>query len=129
MFTLANGPMAGGAYAFRNTLALHSVSRMFSVWIHLVPALVTFCIRWHPSARAVPFAHVDANGCAAPEGTYNVWKGDDIFFDTLLREIDFQAVAGGAGPEAADLCKKLLTRDPKKRIDAAQAAAHPWLAM
>ena len=54
---------------------------------------------------------------------------DDIFFDTLLREIDFQAVAEGAGPEAADLCKKLLTRDPKKRIDAAQAAAHPWLAM
>ena len=52
---------------------------------------------------------------------------DDIFFDTLLREIDFDWIEDCASPGAADLCSQLLTRDPKKRLTAAQAAEHPWL--
>ena len=64
-----------------------------------------------------------------------LWNGDvpfaanldDIFYDTLLRDIDFGLIASKASPDAADLCKKLLTRDPEKRLNAAQAAEHPWL--
>ncbi|QDZ22553.1 protein kinase [Chloropicon primus] len=64
-----------------------------------------------------------------------LWNGDvpytanldDIFFDTLLRDIDFDFIAEESSPEAADLCKKLLTRDPDKRMSAEQASQHPWL--
>lgn len=30
-------------------------------------------------------------------------------------------------PEAKDLCKKLLTKDPSKRISASEALQHPWI--
>lgn len=53
---------------------------------------------------------------------------DDIFFDTLIRDIDFDCIASLASADAADLCKKLLTRDPENRITAEEAARHPWLA-
>lgn len=52
---------------------------------------------------------------------------DDIFFDTLIREIDFDLIATKAGPEAADLCSQLLTRDPGNRISATQAERHAWI--
>ena len=52
---------------------------------------------------------------------------DDIFFDTLIRHIDFDCIDYRASPGAADLCSKLLTRDPELRITAAEAAKHPWL--
>lgn len=32
----------------------------------------------------------------------------------------------GASREAADLCRRLLEKDPRKRLSAAQALAHPW---
>ena len=52
---------------------------------------------------------------------------DEIFFDTLIRDIDFDCIAEYASPEAADLCKNLLSRDPDKRLSATQAAKHSWL--
>ena len=52
---------------------------------------------------------------------------DDIFYDTLLRDIDFGHIASRSSEGAADLCAKLLTRDPDKRITAAEASQHPWL--
>lgn len=34
----------------------------------------------------------------------------------------------GISDQAKDLCQKLLTKDPRKRITAAQALEHPWIA-
>jgi calcium-dependent protein kinase len=70
-------------------------------------------------------------------GRFPFWGGelsftstlDDIFFDILIREIDFDFIAAMASPEAADLCRNLLRRDPKMRLTAAQAAEHPWMAL
>ena len=50
---------------------------------------------------------------------------DDIFFDTLIREIDFGCL--GAGKDAEDLCRGLLCRDPRRRLTAWDATGHVWL--
>lgn len=70
-------------------------------------------------------------------GRFPFWGGglsisstmDDIFFDILIRNIDFDFIADMASPEAADLCRNLLARDPKIRMTVAEAAEHPWLAL
>jgi len=67
-------------------------------------------------------------------GRLPLWNGeipltanlDDIFFPILIKEIDFAPIAR-VSAEAADLCAKLLTRDPERRISAEEAAEHPWL--
>jgi len=68
-------------------------------------------------------------------GKFPLWGGDapltpkldDIFFSTLLQQIDFDVVRRKASADAADLCQKLLIRDPEYRISAAAATKHPWL--
>ncbi|CAH8549449.1 unnamed protein product [Schistosoma rodhaini] len=52
-FGLANSLAFGGAFLFRNTLALHDIQRLTSCFIHILPALFSFLIRWHPSKTSV----------------------------------------------------------------------------
>ena len=52
---------------------------------------------------------------------------DDIFFDIMVRKIDFNLISRIASPEAADLCRNLLSRDPEYRLTAKAASEHPWL--
>jgi hypothetical protein len=55
VFALTNGPLAVGAVMWRNSLVFHDLDKLTSVFIHLFPPLVTFCIRWYP-----PTAHLEA---------------------------------------------------------------------
>lgn len=41
-FGLANSLAFGGAFLFRNTLALHDIQRLTSCFIHVLPALFSF---------------------------------------------------------------------------------------
>ncbi|WOL05957.1 hypothetical protein Cni_G14688 [Canna indica] len=54
---------------------------------------------------------------------------EKAIFDAILTEdIDFQSAPWPSISESAkDLIRKMLTRDPKKRITAAQALEHQWL--
>lgn len=47
-FSIANGMLYLGAFSFRNSLVFHSVDKMTSTYIHTVPLLLTFGIRWFP---------------------------------------------------------------------------------
>ena len=47
-FSIANGMLYAGAFSFRNSLVFHSVDKMTSTYIHTVPLLLTFGIRWYP---------------------------------------------------------------------------------
>ena len=49
VFAVANGPLLYAIITYRNTFAFHSLDRMTSVFIHVLPSLVTFAIRWYPS--------------------------------------------------------------------------------
>ncbi|XP_050395301.1 uncharacterized protein LOC130010312 [Patella vulgata] len=48
VFAFANGPMVWAMVLFRNSLVLHCIDKTTSVYIHLLPALLSFVIRWYP---------------------------------------------------------------------------------
>jgi len=47
-FALCSGPLAMGALMWRNSLVFHDLDKLTSVFIHVFPPLVVFCIRWYP---------------------------------------------------------------------------------
>lgn len=46
----ASGPLALAIPTWRNSLVFHSVDKITSVFVHTLPALLLFCIRWYPPA-------------------------------------------------------------------------------
>jgi len=52
IFSLANGMLYLGAFSFRNSLVFHSVDKMTSTYIHTVPILLSFGIRWYPEVTS-----------------------------------------------------------------------------
>jgi hypothetical protein len=52
VFALSNGPLAVGAVMWRNSLVFHDLDKLTSVFIHMFPPLVTFCLRWFPDPDA-----------------------------------------------------------------------------
>ncbi|EGC37332.1 hypothetical protein DICPUDRAFT_24393, partial [Dictyostelium purpureum] len=49
VFALSNGPLAWGTIVWRNSLVFHDVDKLTSVFIHLCPPIVTYCLRWYPN--------------------------------------------------------------------------------
>ncbi|GAM21974.1 hypothetical protein SAMD00019534_051490 [Acytostelium subglobosum LB1] len=48
VFALSNGPLAWGCIVWRNSMVFHDVDKLTSVFIHLCPPIVTYCLRWYP---------------------------------------------------------------------------------
>ncbi len=46
MFSISNGPLLLAIVMWRNSLVFHSMDKMTSMFIHILPSLVTFCRRW-----------------------------------------------------------------------------------
>lgn len=57
MFSISNGPLLLAIVMWRNSLVFHSMDKMTSMFIHILPALVTFCRRWecHLVNRTFPY--------------------------------------------------------------------------
>lgn len=57
LFSISNGPLASAIIMWRNSLVFHSMDKMTSMYIHILPALVCFSQRWidHLSKRYFPF--------------------------------------------------------------------------
>ncbi|GFR96354.1 hypothetical protein ElyMa_000966800 [Elysia marginata] len=47
-YSIAAGPLIWALLIFRNSLVLHSIDKVTSLYIHLMPCLLTFVIRWYP---------------------------------------------------------------------------------
>uniref|UniRef100_A0A7S2Q1C6 Glycerophosphocholine acyltransferase 1 n=1 Tax=Skeletonema marinoi TaxID=267567 RepID=A0A7S2Q1C6_9STRA len=56
MFSIANGPLVLAVAMWRNSLVFHSLDKMTSMFIHILPALVMFSQRWqdHISNKEFP---------------------------------------------------------------------------
>lgn len=52
VFGLANGPVLMAVVVYRNSLVYHHHDKITSCYIHFLPALLTFCIRWFPQSTA-----------------------------------------------------------------------------
>eukprot|EP01105_Mastigella_eilhardi_P024632 TRINITY_DN6462_c0_g1_i1.p1 TRINITY_DN6462_c0_g1~~TRINITY_DN6462_c0_g1_i1.p1 ORF type:complete len:1016 (+),score=223.04 TRINITY_DN6462_c0_g1_i1:66-3113(+) len=49
LFVVANGPLAWSIIAFSNSAVFHSRSHMTSLFIHISPVMLSYCLRWYPS--------------------------------------------------------------------------------
>ncbi|KAG1137792.1 hypothetical protein G6F37_000253 [Rhizopus arrhizus] len=47
-FCMTNGPVAWAIITWRNSLVFHSLDKVTSVFIHILPPLVMYCLRWMP---------------------------------------------------------------------------------
>ncbi|KAH3761595.1 AMP-binding protein [Pelomyxa schiedti] len=50
LFVVANGPLAWSVVAFSNRTVFHNREQMTSLFIHVSPMLLSYCLRWNPSA-------------------------------------------------------------------------------
>jgi hypothetical protein len=66
LFATSHGTLAWATPVFRNSVVLHSVDRMTSVFIHTIPMLLCYTIRWHPDEA---FSVVNGLFPASIEGT------------------------------------------------------------
>ena len=51
LFALANGPVLFAIMVWRNSMVLHSVDKMTSLFIHAFPPFYTYCYRWLDTSR------------------------------------------------------------------------------
>ena len=56
LFLVANGPIAWAVLVFSQSLVFHSGPHMTSIFIHVSPMLLSYCIRWYDSPHANRFA-------------------------------------------------------------------------
>mmetsp|Transcript_5326 Transcript_5326/g.9781 ORF Transcript_5326/g.9781 Transcript_5326/m.9781 type:complete len:205 (-) Transcript_5326:218-832(-) len=54
LFVVANGPLAWSEIAFDNSLVFHDWSKVFSVFIHINPAILSYSLRWHSHESFFP---------------------------------------------------------------------------
>ncbi|GBF97737.1 hypothetical protein Rsub_10901 [Raphidocelis subcapitata] len=74
-FALDTGPLLWSVVAFRNSLVLHSLDKVTSVYLHVAPALVSWALLWHPdAARFAPAAAVPPHP-PAPPAAAAAWPG------------------------------------------------------
>jgi len=48
VFAVSNGPLCVAIVMWRNSLVFHDLDKLTSVFIHIFPPIVTFCMRWFP---------------------------------------------------------------------------------
>ncbi|KAK2173068.1 hypothetical protein NP493_905g00056 [Ridgeia piscesae] len=53
IFAVSTGPMAWATCLFRNSLVFHSVDKMTSIYIHVLPAYLMYSIRWYPESTSL----------------------------------------------------------------------------
>ncbi|CAL1526750.1 unnamed protein product [Lymnaea stagnalis] len=62
-YAVANGPLIWALLVFRNSLVFHSLDKVTSLYIHLLPCLLSFVIRWYPDETSEhwykPFAQYE----------------------------------------------------------------------
>ncbi|CAC5358543.1 unnamed protein product [Mytilus coruscus] len=68
VFGLANGPLIWAMFVYRNAVVFHSVDKVTSSYIHYLPPLVSFVVRWYPESTSQywmddfkPSTEVDVN--------------------------------------------------------------------
>eukprot|EP00571_Detonula_confervacea_P011085 CAMPEP_0172307706 /NCGR_PEP_ID=MMETSP1058-20130122/8500_1 /TAXON_ID=83371 /ORGANISM="Detonula confervacea, Strain CCMP 353" /LENGTH=428 /DNA_ID=CAMNT_0013019943 /DNA_START=20 /DNA_END=1306 /DNA_ORIENTATION=- len=84
LFSISNGPLASAIIMWRNSLVFHSMDKMTSMFIHILPPLVMFSRRWgdHLANKDFPF-YEDMDGTISsnikdfmwvPLCYYGVWQ-------------------------------------------------------
>jgi hypothetical protein len=137
-FVCANGPVAWSVLAFNQALVFHSWQHITSVFVHVSPLLLSYCLRWHASAFAV--CGSDFPKCAEPAPAELAWAAFSrfyiywlvlyyvfvfVFLGRYIHERGFQTLfdrVSSHGPLAPLLQR--LTRDGESELRLVKKAAY-----
>eukprot|EP01114_Cavostelium_apophysatum_P022068 TRINITY_DN7864_c0_g1_i1.p1 TRINITY_DN7864_c0_g1~~TRINITY_DN7864_c0_g1_i1.p1 ORF type:complete len:369 (-),score=46.05 TRINITY_DN7864_c0_g1_i1:59-1165(-) len=64
-FSFTAGPLSWAVVLWNNSLVFHSLDKITSIFIHITPSLVVWCLRWWPHDQKY-------NICEAPDGTNSI---------------------------------------------------------
>ncbi len=62
LFIIATGPLLVAAWIWRNSIVLHSLDKMCSVYLHTFPTMLMLCLRWFPASHQIDW--IDSCGPA-----------------------------------------------------------------
>ncbi|TGZ68360.1 hypothetical protein CRM22_004320 [Opisthorchis felineus] len=89
-FGLANAHAYSGAFLFRNALVLHDFQKLVSSFIHILPVLFSYLLRWFPSETSILWYTAFSDTGAKPN--VYLWMHDlDWFYVMLIPLIIFTA--------------------------------------
>ena len=76
LFVTSTGPVMFAIVAWRNSLVFHSLDKVTSVYIHLFPALLSWCERWHgcPEAQESLSGFFSGAWLCCPLAYYVLWQ-------------------------------------------------------
>ena len=68
-FTFALGPLSAAIVLWRNSLVFHDVDKVTSVFIHIMPPLLMYCLKWKTLMYTQPGkllrqSEADSQGCS-----------------------------------------------------------------
>lgn len=76
-FAYANGPILWAIPLWRNSLVFHSHDKVQSVYIHCVPAILTWCARWYGQTALAGFSPAfSADDGSSAEASFEVFAAD-----------------------------------------------------
>jgi hypothetical protein len=89
VFCLSNGPLAGAIVMWKNSLVFHDIDKMISLFIHIYPPIVTYCLRWWHSDNFVVCRDADCSiswtaSFWMPLMLYSFWQALYIFKTELM---------------------------------------------
>jgi hypothetical protein len=83
-FALTNGPVALAIVAWRNSLVFHSLDKVTSLFIHIMPPLVMYCVRWMPELLQSMYCENEAFVTLFRNQRYPAMKDLDPSFQEMM---------------------------------------------
>ena len=117
-FLLTTGPLAMAVPTWRNSLVFHSLDRVTSSFVHTLPPLLTFCLRWFPPDGLaplddeLPFIHSIKNALVFYAGwqAYYLLHTEWLFPPSPLLDTSIRVLAAGKKDVQPPHCYSGITR-------------------
>jgi len=91
-FVAANGPVLWAVVMWRNSTVFHSVDKMISVAVHVMPPLATYASAWTPAAAASTTTSASALSSSLSLIAYSPWSLSSALLAPLAYYLLWQAV-------------------------------------
>jgi len=94
-FVLSHGPIAIAILAWQNSIVFHSLDKMTSIYIHIMPALTCYLQRWDVIAGSVPEEGLSLSFTEAiitPMMLYSAWQAFYLYIQYTVIDHDLELV-------------------------------------
>ncbi|EKE39956.1 hypothetical protein ENUP19_0156G0030 [Entamoeba nuttalli] len=84
LFVLTNGPLLMAIPVWTNSLVFHDLTKLTSISIHFLPAMVTYSIRWGNIVE-IPQSLSFTNGFILPMIAYSIWQTSYLIITEVFK--------------------------------------------